>query len=63
MIPKLGFYIYLVAFLPKGAVVSFFRRRFALFFFSHSFCGWKLGLDLCYLSKKCMRHTVLVTSF
>lgn len=42
-------------------------KRFALPFFGDSLFGWKLGLDLCYLSKKyrmceahCPGHIVLI---
>lgn len=66
IIPKFGSYIYLVAFLLQGAVVCLFKR-FALPFFGDSLFGWKLGLDLCYLSKKyrmceahCPGHIVLI---
>lgn len=55
-----------MAFLLQGAVVCLFKR-FALPFFGDSLFGWKLGLDLCYLSKKyrmceahCPGHIVLI---
>lgn len=43
------------------------KKSFALPFWSDSLFGWKLGLDLCYLSKKkrmcearCPGHVILI---
>lgn len=66
MTPKFGVYICLMSLSPQEHVVCL-KRSFALQFFSDSLSGWKLGLDLCYLSKKykmceacCPGHIVLI---
>jgi len=67
MILKFGFHVHLMSHSLQEAVVCLLKTIFSLPFFSDSLSGWKLGLDLCYLSKKyrmcearCPGHIILI---